>query len=200
MKRKFAIAQILTIILIVNSCIPSLHPLYHDEDRILMDKILGSWVDKNSPDEHHYFEVNPDDSLSYLLHFTENNNNNNSLEGLATCLIEVNLVKFGDHYFADFYPGDNEVFDKMNDMLRLHLIGVHTFAKLEISQDTFIIHRFDPGWIEKLIDENRIRISYEWLDDQAILTASTEELQKFVIKYADDPDAFVDPEILIRNN
>jgi hypothetical protein len=47
-----------------------------------------------------------------------------------------------------------------------------------------------------LLDENKIRIRHEKIYDSDIdmnsylLTASTEELQKFIIKYGNDPLAF----------
>ena len=54
----------------------------------------------------------------------------------------------------------------------------------------------DREWIEKLFDENKIRIKHEVIDGDAVLTASTDDLQKFFTKYVNDKDAFLDPDIL----
>jgi len=77
--------------------------------------------------------------------------------------------------------------------------GPATSVGGHVSGDTMTIWRFNPDWLEKLFDENRIRISHENVGDQIVLTASTEELQKFIAKYSYDQEAYVDPEILIRS-
>ena len=64
-------------------------------------------------------------------------------------------------------------------MKDMHLFPVHTFAKVNIEQ-------------------NKIKISHEKSGQNIILTASTGELQKFVVKYGSDEDAFFDPIILNR--
>jgi hypothetical protein len=69
---------------------------------------------------------------------------------------------------------------------------------LEVKDDTLVIRRFDPEWLTELFKENRIRIAHEIVEDQVVLTAPTEDLQSFVVKYAEDPNAFVDPEVLVR--
>ncbi len=40
------------------------------------------------------------------------------------------------------------------------------------------------------MDQNRVNISNVRVHDHIILTATTEELRKFVIEYADNPQAF----------
>jgi hypothetical protein len=86
----------------------------------------------------------------------------------------------------------------MNGFLAVHLITAHTFLKLEVENEHLIIYQMSPKWLDNLIKENRIRIAHEMDDDEdkIILTASTKELQKFITKYANDEDAFEDPEIL----
>ena len=56
---------------------------------------------------------------------------------------------------------------------------------------------WSEAWLADLLKNNKIRISHETIhkkyqDDSYILTASTDELQKFLIKYGNDPNAFVD--------
>ncbi len=82
--------------------------------------------------------------------------------------------------------------------LGFHLFPVHTFAKVNIKQNNNIIEQFDINFLEELIEQNKIKISHEKSGQNIILTASTGELQKFVVKYASDEDAFFDPIILNR--
>jgi hypothetical protein len=107
----------------------------------------------------------------------------------------VHLVSLDDHLFMDFFPGDNDQIE-MCGFLSVHYFPVHTFAKVIIDKEKIEIHCLDPGFIDDLLEQNKIRISHEKSDDNIILTASTEELQKFVKKYADDQKAYVSPTIL----
>jgi len=50
---------------------------------------------------------------------------------------------------------------------------------------------FDEEKLNELIDQNRIRIKYEKFgfdEDQYLLTATSEELQKFIKKYMNSND------------
>jgi hypothetical protein len=50
---------------------------------------------------------------------------------------------------------------------------------------------YGEDWLEELFEQNRIRIKHETVTspgyDRQVLTASTDELQKFIRKYANDP-------------
>ncbi|MCX6233587.1 MAG: hypothetical protein NT175_02540 [Bacteroidetes bacterium] len=198
MKTKKVLATLAFMFMLLAGCIPSLHPLYTDKDRISMDEIMGVWLSAEGTSMY-YIIADPDDQPSYTFTYFELPKKNDLFQRDSTpANLEVNLVRLGGATFMDFYPGDNEYLDKMNTLLAIHLIPAHTFAKFRISNDTLTIWRFDPDWLKKLFEENRIRISHEKLEDQIVLTASTEELQKFVAKYADDPEAYIDPEVLIR--
>jgi hypothetical protein len=184
--------------MLLAGCIPSLHPLYTDNDRIQMDEITGDWLSADSTSMYNIIAV-ADHQPAYKLTYSESREKGDlSQRNTAAADFEVNLVKLGGATFMDFYPGDNESLDDMNTLLAIHLIPAHTFAKFRVTNDTLFIWRFDPDWLKKLFDENRIRISHEKLDDQIVLTASTRELQKFVTKYANDPEAYIYPEVLIR--
>ena len=93
--------------------------------------------------------------------------------------------------FIDFYVID----ESENDMYEIHMIPAHTLAKIKVGR-TLDIKWFNEEWLKKLFEENRIKISHEKLklygDDEEsyILTASTDELQKFLLKYGDDSNAF----------
>lgn len=182
---------------LVAGCIPSLHPLYTDRDRKRMDVITGDWL---SDDSSSMYRIMADpDEPSYVFTYTDLSRKGNLFaQDSSRANFIVNLVSLNGSDFMDFFPGDNDDLQNLNMLLQVHLIPAHTFAKFRVTQDTIIIWRFDPEWLEDLFEENRIRISHEKMDDQIVLTASTEELQKFVSKYADDPAAYVEPEVLIR--
>ena len=52
--------------------------------------------------------------------------------------------------------------------------------------------------MEKLLKEKPTAVKHEMVEDRLILTASTKELQKFVLKYADDDRVFTNEIVLDR--
>jgi hypothetical protein len=80
--------------------------------------------------------------------------------------------------------------EKCQTNMRIHLMGVHTFAKVDIENDSIVINWFDSEWFAKKLEENKIRIKHEKNSANILLTALPKELQKFVSKYSNDEDAF----------
>lgn len=211
MKTKNRFIALGIIVLFFSSCVPSLHPLYHGYDRVEVTELEGKWI-SDSKDIWEFTKVK--DKPSYILSYTEELKEEEQSSESNLAILEVNIVKLGGHYFMDFYPGDNNSFDNINDMLEIHLLAVHTFAKLEIIDGQPHIYHMDPQWLENLFEENKIRIKHEVVVDKAnvsapddvfgksmihqniILTASTKELQKFISKYANDENAFLDADVL----
>ena len=164
------------LLLLISGCIPSLHPLYTEEDIVFEESLLGTWG--KTPET---WTFSTDDSVSYDLTIISEED---------TTYLEVHMVILNGHYFMDFYPEDNDHID-IPDHLVLNLLAVHTFARVSFDGYELKVRYFDPSWLDTLFEQNRIRIKHEVLDDDNIvLTAPTDELQKFVSKYADDPKAF----------
>lgn len=111
-------------------------------------------------------------------------------QGIET-KFHAHLFSLGGNQFIDFYVID----ESENDMYEIHMIPAHTLAKIKVGR-SLEIKWFNEEWLKKLFEENRIKISHEKLklygDDEEsyILTASTDELQKFLLKYGDDSNAF----------
>ena len=75
---------------------------------------------------------------------------------------------------------------------------VHTFIKVEILESELKIHLTDDDNFKKFMIENPNAVKYELVDDKPVLTASTKQLQSFVLKYADDDRLFSGEKILAR--
>ena len=58
------------------------------------------------------------------------------------------------------------------------------------------ISMFDPDFVGDLLEHQQIRIKHENTANGFVLTASSEELQKFAEKYADNKEAFLEPTVL----
>lgn len=209
-KKLTAIATVGLLAFLMNGCIPSLQPLYTADKLVLVNGLVGAWQADNSSTEQNGNSKKPEvwtfrkgeDKNYLLIHQDE--------DGLVAAF-DVHVVKLGNHYFMDFFPGslpedmaavrkapnfrDPEI---MNNFLKNNLIAVHTFAKVEISGKTLKINLFDPEFLKNLLERQQIRIKHEKTESGYLLTASSADLQKFVEKYAEEKEAFLDDPIVLN--
>ena len=188
-KRFFLIA--ILFVLMHGCMVFSFYPLYTEEDLFPNDLLAGEWVDSDSAVWRFDFNYHGDhlpeniDSTAYILHIKDEGEDH-----FAKASFLVHVIQLDGHYFLNFYLDD--YFEKDLNFFDMHLVPVHSFAKLELDGDRAKINWFDPEWLEELIKQNRIRIHHENNGDRILLTAKPKELQKFVIKYVNSEDAFSD--------
>ena len=177
------------IVAFLSGCVVySFYPLYTKDDLFPNDLITGTWIQDEKTEwkfEHAYFGKKVPgniDSTSYILTLTEDGEKSE---------FRIHIILLGGHYFLDFYLEDYLDGQKLT-LADFHAVPVHTFAKVEVSDNQLYINWFDQEWLEKLIKENKIRIRHEYNGDYILLTAKTKELQKFVTKYVNSEEAFKD--------
>ena len=95
----------------------------------------------------------------------------------------------------------------IDEFFGAHFVKMHTSYRVEILNDgSFELSQLAEGYVEKLIEEKKIRISHEAFgyDDGhegyngIVITASTSELQQYLIKYSDEPDAYESEKIIFK--
>lgn len=206
MKATRNICILLSIILLtISGCtVLSFYPLYTDDVLIRNDKIIGKWetnegifgnskilvweiifnnekwVKKhNVPFDRGSGKVPNKHAYSLLLYYLDNPEKRTEFQ--------LHLVEIDGKTYIDFFP---EEWETDNTIIGFHLMGVHTFAKVDIENDSIVINWFDSEWFAKKLEENKIRIKHEKNSANILLTALPKELQKFVSKYSNDEDAF----------
>jgi hypothetical protein len=196
MMRTHNIILIGILALAISGCfVKSLHPFYKESDVIFKNDLLGTWLDEDSATWH----INPfvfskgfmkGDSIdnSYLMEMYDDTSN------IST--FNVHLFKMGDKHYLDFEPIRGGRYDEMIDF---HMIPAHSIARIEfISEEEVLIAWFNEDWIKDLFEENRIKIAHEVIQTveenftkEYVLTASTDELQKFLVKYGSMEDIYL---------
>lgn len=174
------IIMILGIVSILTGCIQSLNPIYAEKDLIFKSELLGTWM---GAEDTWMFEKQNDK----VYRLTHSGNNTHAT-------FQAHLIKIGKSFFLDLYPENIEPDDGLYAMCS-H--PVHTFFKIEIIDNRLIIEIFDASWLENGIEANQISIGHIKSPEGAILlTASTEELQQFILKYANGKGVFQQPLVL----
>jgi hypothetical protein len=194
---------ILTLAFFFSGCIIwSFYPLYTEKDLFENEILTGTWTDGDSLQWkfEHPERGNPKsiDKKSYHLHLTDYDKKETNYD--------VNIIQLDGIYFLDFYVTDidganSSDSDAKLNYWNLHVIPVHTFAKLTVANNTLQINWFDGDWLQKQIEGKKIKIQHEKSEEILLLTAKTADLQKLVVKYANTEAAFKDglAITLIRN-
>jgi len=155
-------------------CVPTLHPLFTEDDLVFDARIIGAWADED--EDTWAFEKSS--GQGYLLTLTEP-------KGSDT--FDAHLLQLGAHQFLDLYPRTENLDDTFYDS---HLVPVHTFYKVIFEAATLQLVAMNPDWLEERIENGDVEVAHVWREGDLLLTAPTEELQELVLAFADDPAAF----------
>ena len=207
MKRSKLIILILALTAMSSCLVSSLHPFYKSKDKIFDPAMVGYWIDsdsciwtiepntytdfiwgENKTDSIHnvtYTESFPGEERmdsTYKIVYYENEHAKAELIGT---LFQLNGVSY-----VDFAP-DPDADHSSSDFTSWHHVPVHTLARVKVNKDSILLYWYGDEWLNELFEQNRIRIKHETVEsldyDRHVLTASTDELQKFIKKYANDP-------------
>lgn len=216
MIRVFTKLTLFTVILFgLSGCfLKSVHPLVSEDEAVELPGISGIW---ESEDERFTFikEGEFDDvqltnrfGNKSSLFITDSGDDSTDTDHPAYLVIYEDLsnekpdsayffgsfIQLEQSYYLDLFP-----FDVLNvDFFKSHLQPVHTFSKIKLNEDSLSIQLFQDEWIEEQIRDHKVRIKHEQLEEGILITASTNELQQFIIKYGDEPEAYRDPIFLNR--
>ena len=186
------------LVLAASGCVRSLHPLYSEKDLVYKRELLGTWVDSDTTATWSF--VRAGEKRYRLTHrqmgYPAGFIRSEVVPG-DTAIFEVHLAQFGEFLFMDLYP---EPLTKRNDLCKVHWIPVHTFSRIWLENDALKISMLNSDWLESMIRDKKLVIAHERVQEEIILTASTEILQQLVISFADDPEAFPEPRVLFRMN
>lgn len=192
----------------------SVHTLVSDEDAVEFPGVSGTW---ESEDERFTFikEGELDDVLftskfdnTSSFSMTDSGNDSKGTDHPGYLVIYEDLsneqpdstyflgkfAQIDQHFYLDLFPF--ELFHL--DFWTSHLQPVHTFSKIILSGDSLSIQLFQDDWIEEQIRDHKVRIKHEKLEEGVLITASTNELQQFIIKYGNVQEAYRDPILLNR--
>jgi hypothetical protein len=183
---------------LLGSCVPvaSLHPLFNEKDVVFDEKLLGTWTE--DPNSTWEFSRAEEPKNAYKLIYTYQEKEDAKK---AKGLFIVRLVKLKDKLFLDACPASWEQQDPNKiewAFNTLFLIPAHTFIKVNSIEPQLKMQITDDDKMKGLLTADPNAVKHTVLEDKPVLTASTDELQAFVLKYADDKRVFGDEGVLNR--
>lgn len=208
MKKFLFLICMATAIVSLSGCLSTLYPLFTEKDLVFESGLLGSW---NAPSDSSImiFEkstlqdfkdrpsLQPLANKSYIVTLKEHIADLEGTKGhLDDQFIETRfiacLTRLGNGLYLDLYPHETSRQKQYNNFYKQHYIGLHSLYRIQLKND----HSFDMGqlkeeYLKNLIDKKQVRIPYEIsYNGSYIITATTEQLQQYVLKYGQVPEAY----------
>jgi hypothetical protein len=181
---------------LLGGCVPvmSLHSLYTKENVVFEEKLLGTWVQDNNETTWEFKRID-EPKNAYKLVFSDDKSKKGSFV--------AHLVKLRDKLFLDVCPDElpcgqddpNNVEWEYNSFF---LIPAHTFIRIDSIEPLLKMRLTDDDKMAKLFEQDPNAVKHTSIEDSLILTASTKELQAFVLKYANDKRVFANEIVLAR--
>ena len=155
----------------------SLQPLFTEESLTFDAQLVGTWAEEK---EQETWTLQKSGDKAYELTFHSEGQTNQ---------YDAHLVKLNEFLFLDIYPkGVDDAFS----------VPTHVFVRLRREGDALEVATLNPDWLKKMVADKKAGIAHILAPEhpfgdsktRMILTASTKELQKLVLKYARDTEAF----------
>ena len=187
------------LLIFLSSCLTTLHPIFTEKDLAYDPKLIGVWNTENEGKKGKVIINNlaTDNSVElpgnisaikqkgYFIIYQDEN-------GKVSDQYIAFLARIGKHLYFDYFPTDKKEDRKIDEFFGVHFVRMHTSYRVEILKDgSFELSQLDGSYVKSLIDEKKIRINHETdADDNTVITASTKELQQYLLKYGDEPSAY----------
>jgi hypothetical protein len=178
--------------LILTGCVPSWNPLYTEKDIVFDRALLGTWTPADAKESsREMWTFIKSTNMVYQLQQTDE-------EG-RKARFEARLVKLKEHRFLDLYLSKVEDDVKLNALAGFSLAPAHLILKVEQIEPALKIAVMNPEWLKEFLKKHPDGIAHRVVfDENVVLTASTSELQKFVIDHLNDKEFFGGPMELKR--
>ena len=211
MKKKLFLATSLVAMVLLNSCLTSLHNLVTYISVVRDNRITGSWqhddmtmkietvptssflkkltaAKVNGEEKKSAYDSKEDSLLysrSYIIDFTKNNYR----YYMACC-----LTRIGDDLYADMEPLTAEPVNKTTDSDIDNLFNggsyttTHSIAKLIFRGSELELRILNGDFIKERLNNGTAAVRYEKDDLFAttLITASSDELRQFLTRYGND--------------
>jgi len=177
--KKWASAGLLAVI--ITGCVPCLNPLFTDKDVIFNPALVGIW---GSNDEKEKWSFTKSGENAYKLTQTDSDG--------RTAEFDVRLVRLGDYKFLDMLVTNvDEKEFKLNGWAAFSAIPAHLILQVHEIDPKLKISVMDPDWVKDWLLKNPKSLDHRKIgEDRYAITASTKDLQKFVLQHASEEGLF----------
>ena len=197
MKKILNVAYLFCVILLLNGCLSTLHPVFTVDDLVADNRLTGSWNKPKDGTTTTFRKAKKEE----LARFSETLKKNadkiyiakeDSGAGSKEAFYYAFLLRLGNNYYMDTYPSEFDETENTDPFYKAHYIPLHAIYRVYFNNsNSFELKPLDGGYLEKLIRNKQLRIKHEVMPDgDYLITAGTEELQQYLKKYGDVAEAY----------
>ncbi|MBZ5537303.1 MAG: hypothetical protein LAO31_15215 [Acidobacteriia bacterium] len=185
-------AKILLILLLGLSlcgCVPqlSLYPLWDKEHLASEPALVGTWINEDGTESIQFKE---EDQRKYVVVYSAKDGEKSSQSSYT-----MHAVRLDGALFFDFESDQTALEERLKPELYLPLVSAHFFARATVRGDELRLAVLDDEAFLKKVKNDKFDIRYERPNpgnDDHVLSARTEEIQKFLSKHSADQDLWED--------
>ncbi len=205
--KKLLLVTVLVAMVALTGCLSALHPLFTEKDLEFNAQLVGSWRVGEDDAVYTFQRGTPEsfdnlpEGLQRLAGKAYTLSISSEATGEETAKYYAFLVRIGKHLYLDYFPEQTNAQRGYAEFFKMNFVRMHSFYRLLPGEDgnTMTIGQFAESYMRKLIDNKQIRIKHETrMDGSYVITAPTEELQQYVLKYGDAGDAYQDNKTYTR--
>ncbi|MBI5091304.1 MAG: hypothetical protein HZB26_02550 [Candidatus Hydrogenedentes bacterium] len=165
-------------------CIPlSLNPVYTDKDLFYEPALEGRWY-ADSEEDGMLFEKAEANAYKVTM-----------LDKGTKTVLSGHVFHLGKYVFLDL------TLDKLPENAeweKMHLVPFHSFFRVILDHDSLKLSTFDYDWTKNRCGKKATRGPWQESDERFILTGSSKEIQRYILKWVDKPGVFTDSDPLTR--
>ncbi len=192
MKPKEALFGVLAVILGGCTTVSTVQPLYSEKDVTFEQKLLGVWsADPNDPGSRLQVErLVGDANNAYKLTFSD-------VDGRKG-VFELRLVRLEGQLYFDItpaaFPSGEDIEDEPYAYNGFYFVRLHTFGRIEAIEPVLAVRLSSESRLKEFLRESPDTIEHTLAEENKLLiTAPTDKLQAFVVKYKHDERLFAQP-------
>jgi hypothetical protein len=181
-----ATALVAVMLFLAGCVVTSIYPYYTDKDLVVDPTMLGKWEETGKTNEtSEYVRFEPIGTNGYWATVLGSDETNS---------FEVHLFRLKARLFLDSFPTNRS----------LDYVPTHQVSKVTQTGPALETANLNYDWLAKLLEKNPKAVRHMVLrekpgDEQGgrvILTADTKELQRFILKYVNNTNAWEEPKQL----
>ena len=157
----------------VAGCIPSLNPAYKEENLVYKSQFVGVWSQPNAKAKWNFAKRG---DKSYTLSYQDEEGRQGRFIG--------HLANIEETLFLDLFPEDTN--GAANGFYKFHLVPIHTIYLVRETESGLKLAAIDYKWLDKYLAEHGDEIATATFDGRKLITAQTEDVQKFLVKHKEE--------------
>jgi hypothetical protein len=184
------LAALAAVALLLGACIPSVHPFFTDKDVVFDARLVGEWQSKEQADAPESWKFEQGEGKSYKLTVKEKEGKQGKFA--------AQLFKLKNEHFLDITPTECELAPDQADLVAASIFPGHLVLRVPQIEPELKLAFCDYEWLEKFLKANPKAVAHRKQDDAILLTATTRDLQRFLLKHLGEEELFQKPNELVR--